>query len=429
MKIPITIALLAASAVSAQTAPPVKLIAAPDASSKPGFGLVAAVRQLPNGRLLINDVAKRQLVMLDPSLASATVIADSVSGGANSYGPRPGALVGYFADSTLFIDPADLSMFVIDPTGNIARVAAVPRSQDAGFMGSNLTGSPAIDGRGRLVYRGSPPRMMPQISSGGAFSMPELPDSSAIVRVDLATRKLDTAAFFKISKVKMNMTQSDKGGMMMTSEINPMQTLDDWAVLADGSIAIVRGRDYHIDWIAPDGSMASSPKMAFDWQRLTDEDKVAVIDSAKAAAERTRSAINIGGASGPVVGGGGDGGGVRTVVTFGGGDGARSGGPAGAPGLAPLTFVSASELPDYRPVFSGNAVKADLDGNVWVRTSAVRAGSVAGGPIYDVINRQGVVIDRLQVPAGRSIVGFGKGGVVYMLARDDKGAWVERTHR
>jgi hypothetical protein len=59
----------------------------------------------------------------------------------------------------------------------------------------------------------------------------------------------------------------------------------------------------------------------------------------------------------------------------------------------------------------------------------VRAGSVGGGPIYDVINRKGEVIDRLQVPAGRQIVGFGKGGVVYMQARDDKAAWIERTHR
>jgi len=59
----------------------------------------------------------------------------------------------------------------------------------------------------------------------------------------------------------------------------------------------------------------------------------------------------------------------------------------------------------------------------------VRTGSVGGGPIYDVINRKGEVIDRLQVPAGRQIVGFGKGGIVYMQARDDKAAWIERTHR
>ena len=68
------------------------------------------------------------------------------------------------------------------------------------------------------------------------------------------------------------------------------------------------------------------------------------------------------------------------------------------------------------------------DGNLWVRTSAIRAGST-GGPIYDVIGSHGELIDRVQIPSGRQIVGFGKGGVVYMVARDESGAWLERTHR
>ena len=34
----------------------------------------------------------------------------------------------------------------------------------------------------------------------------------------------------------------------------------------DGSVAILRGRDYHIDWINADGSRVSSPKMPFDWK-------------------------------------------------------------------------------------------------------------------------------------------------------------------
>jgi hypothetical protein len=46
-----------------------------------------------------------------------------------------------------------------------------------------------------------------------------------------------------------------------------------------------------------------------------------------------------------------------------------------------------------------------------------------------VIGQKGELIDRVQIPSGRQIVGFGKGGVVYMMARDDSGAWLERTHR
>ena len=94
--------------------------------------------------------------------------------------------------------------------------------------------------------------------------------------------------------------------------------------------------------------------------------------------------------------------------------------------MPPLAFITPSELPDYRPAFVQGAARADLDGNLWIRTSAVRTAGVAG-PIYDVVNRKGELVDRLQIPAGRKIIGFGRGGVVYMSARDEKGVWIERA--
>jgi hypothetical protein len=419
---------LVSTALAAQQAPPVRLINAPDGSTKQVLGTVAAVRQLPDGGLLVNDIQNRQLLLLDHSLANVVVVADSTSGGASSYGIRPGGIIAYLGDSTLFVDPAGLSMFVIDPTGKIARVASVPRSQDAPTLGSNLQGLPSLDARGRIVYRGGLGRILPQGGArggGGPIALPDFPDSAALVRVDLATRKLDTAAFFKIPKIKMSVTQTERG-MSMMSEVNPLPLVDDWAVLSDGSIAILRGQDYHLDFVNPDGSLTVSPKIPFDWQRLSDEDKTAIIDSARTKAEKARAAAISGGAPGAD---GGRGGGT-IVMNFNTGDGARTSSAGGGPvSLPPLAFVSINEMPDYRPAFSQGAARADIDGNLWVRTSAVRTGSVGGGPIYDVINRKGEVIDRLQVPAGRQIVGFGKGGVVYMQARDDKAAWIERTHR
>ena len=430
----LVILLVAAGSVGAQQAPAVRLINTPDATSKATLGLVAAVRQLPGGRLIVNDIQKRQLLMLDNTLNNATVIADSVSGGANAYGPSAGGIISYFADSTLFVDPRDLSMFVIDPTGSIARVAAVPRSQDAGTLGSNMLGTPALDSKGRIVYRGGVGRMTMPAGGGrgaGGPMIPDFPDSSALVRVDLTTRKIDTAAFFKITKTKMNVVQSEKG-FSMTSEINPLQIVDDWAVTDDGAIAIIRGRDYHIDWVDADNHVTSSAKIPFEWQRLSDEDKVAIIDSTKTAMEAARAKMAAGG--GPMVmGGPGGGAGPVTIMQFntGGSDVARGkaeGMAAAGLGMSPLVFVAPSELPDYRPAINSGSAKPDLDGNVWIRTSATRAGAI-GGPIYDVVNRKGELVDRIQVPSGRTIVGFGKGGVVYMMARDDKAAWLERTKR
>ena len=430
----LSLVVLAPVALAGQT-PAVRLINAPDASSKPEFGTVAAVRQLAGGRVLVNDISNRQLTILDPGLGNAFLLADSTSGQLNSYGTRPGGLIAYIADTTLFVDPAGLSMFVIDPAGKIARVASVPRSQDAASLGSNLLGTPGVDSKGRLVYRSTGMRITQQGGKGGGgFAMPELPDSAPLVRVDLATRKVDTAGYYKIPKTKMNIVQTDKG-MTATSEINPMQVVDDWAVLANGSIAVVRGQDYHVDFVHADGTISSAPKIPFDWQRMSDEDKIAVIDSAKAALERQRAAAATNGdaasvaaaasGAGRVAGSGmvvmsfrsdgGDGGGISNKVTSMGG------------GMTP-SFVSPSELPDYRPAFGQGAARADEDGNLWIRTSATRTGGVAG-TIYDVINAQGALVDRVQIPAGRSIIGFGKGGVVYMVARDAKGSWVERTHR
>src|SRR4051812_19889059 len=50
-------------------------------------------------------------------------------------------------------------------------------------------------------------------------------------------------------------------------------------VLRDGTIAVVRGCDYHIDWLDRGGKWSSSPKLPFDWQKLDDARKQALIDS------------------------------------------------------------------------------------------------------------------------------------------------------
>jgi sugar lactone lactonase YvrE len=64
-------------------------------------------------------------------------------------------------------------------------------------------------------------------------------------------------------------------------------------------------------------------------------------------------------------------------------------------------------------------VRADASGNIWVRTIPTR--QVPGGPVYDVINREGKLIDRVQVPEGRTITGFGADGSVYLVTRDTTG--------
>ena len=87
--------------------------------------------------------------------------------------------------------------------------------------------------------------------------------------------------------------------------------------------------------------------------------------------------------------------------------------------------MSPSDLPDYRPPFSNGSVRADADGNVWIRTTPPKP--VPGGAVWDVVSRDGGLVDRLQLPPGYSIAGFGKGKVVYLAMRDPSGIKLARV--
>ena len=296
MKLPLgltvfALAVTAGSLCMAQSLPPIRQLGPVTAVAKEPLGAVSTVRHLPVGAVLVNDILGRRIVMFDSTLSTVTVIADTTSATAGAYGIRPGGLIAYRGDSTLFVDPASLSMLVIDPNGKIARVIAAPRAQDVGFLVGGPFGNPGFDPMGRLIYRAPPnfAAMRPPATSGDRLpQFPTLPDSAALVRYDLTTRKVDTVTFFKTPKFNMNVTRSPDGGIRVSSMINPLPQGDDWVLLSDGTIALVRTKDYHVDWLKPDGTMTSSPKIPFQWERLTDEAKVAFIDSAKVAIEKAR---------------------------------------------------------------------------------------------------------------------------------------------
>jgi len=450
----ISLGVISASPCDAQTLPPIRQIGPVAAVSKEPLGAVSTLRHLPDGRVLVNDILGRRVIMFDSSLSSVTVVADTTSATANAYGVRPGGLIAYRGDSTLFVDPASLSMLLIDPNGKITRVMSAPRAQDVGFLVGGPFGSPGFDPSGKLVYRAPPNFAAFGRLAPGAIPTP--PDSAALVRFDMTTRKVDTATFFKTPKINLNVTQSADGGVRVMSSVNPLPQGDDWALLPDGTIALVRTRDFHIDWLRPDGSVTSSPKIPFNWERLTDEGKVAFIDSARVAIEKLRASGQFGfGGAGPqlvtrdaveggVAAGRRDGTrgdtarrGAATpptpapsaqagtiTVTSGGNSTVAAVGPGGAGGpLPPLTMVAPSELPDYKPAFTPGSTRVDLDGNLWIRTSQ----NVDGRPVYDVVDRKGELIDRVQLPANRVLAGFGESGVVYLAVRDGATAHLEKA--
>src|SRR5438067_11510038 len=324
----ISLGVISTSPGDAQTLPAIRQLGPVTAVSKEPLGAVSTLRHLPDGRVLVNDIIGRRVVMFDSSLSTVTVVADTTSATANAYGVRPGGLIAYRGDSTLFVDPASLSMLLIDPNGKIARVMSAPRAQDVGFLVGGPFGSPGFDPSGKLVYRAPPnfAALAPRPGANGGPQSPTPPDSAAIVRFDLAARKLDTATFFKTPKFNLNVTRAPDGGIRVNSMVNPLPQGDDWALLPDGTIALVRTKDFHVDWLNADGTVSSTQKIPFNWERLTDEGKVAFIDSARVAIEKARASGQLGAGGGIQLQLGGAGGGPGD----GPGAGGRRGGERGA---------------------------------------------------------------------------------------------------
>lgn len=386
--------MIVAARVGAQPVPPVRPLGPVIRVSAANLlESVSSVRPLPGGRLIISDVTHHRVVLLDSTLTTSTAVVDSSSASGGMFGLQLAGIIPYKADSTLFVDPQSLSILVIDGGGRVARVMAVPRSQDAPYLIGGPLGTPRFDPLGRLIYRGYARPLAPPGDPGGStkFSLPVQPDSAPVVQTNLETRKQDTLGFVKVAKIDIKVTPRDDGSLAIVTTLNPLQMLDDWAVFTDGTLALVRGRDYHVDWVRPDGTRSSTPKVPFDWKRLTDEERGPFLDSTRTAMEK-----RIATARGPA---------ARAT---------RSQSPT-------INLVPAGELPDYRPAFEPGAARVDSEERLWIKTSKV----INNGAVYDVLNRAGELIDRVLVPPFRTIIGFGEGGIVYMGVLDQTGARLE----
>jgi hypothetical protein len=387
----------------AQQAIPIRNLPPASARTTQTLGSVLGMHEVAGGNVLVDDAARRQVKLFDSTLGTATVVIDSVAGGSRSYGRFPVKLIPYLGDSSLIADIASQSMLVLDSRGQVARALALPNPIDIRSVNSASSG---IDNRGRLLYTGS---VFPRIPAPGIVT----PDSAPVLRADLESRRVDTVGRVNATTVRMSFDQADDGRTRAKLTTNPLPVVDAWSVLSNGSIAFVRGHDYHIDWIHPDGAVISTAKLPFDWKRVTDEDKQRIVDSARAAQVAAAASIAALHAN--------DGSAGRER-----GRGAGGGDP-GAPGALAPSFVPLKEMADFYPALRASSTIPDLDGNLWI-LPATSAQSQHGELVYDVVNVKGELFERVRLPVGRSIVGFGKGGVVYLQSGDKTtGFYLERT--
>lgn len=398
--------LLAATAAGAQEKIPIRTIGPILATSTENVGQAVTVRGTSDGHVLVGAGARQRVYAFDSTLQKVTIVADSGTG-TGVIPIRTTGLIPYLGDTTLLPDFGANALQVLDETGKTVRSMAPPHAADLIYLGIPAAfGRPGFDAKGRLIYRSQlRPNFRPTPTPSGSQKMEMTPinaDSAPILRGDFDTRGVDTLAWMRTpsqGRMGMEMKENLAGGppsITMRMLMNPFQMSDEWSVLSDGTIAIVRVQDYHIDWIDPDGAHRSSPKMPIDWRRYTDAEKTQRVDSIRKVIDQQ----------------------IQNALK------AQSG--AGAPQMKmDVSVVPDSEFPQFWPPIEPGSVLADLDAHLWILpTTSVNA---SGGFTYDVVNRNGDVFERVQLPKGHVLVGFGAHDVLYLTKADGKVTYLERA--
>lgn len=238
------------------------------------FSNILQVRQIAGGSVLVNDALRRQLTLLDGSLKLSRVVLDSITSAAGEgYRTVATSLIPYRGDSSLMVDRESRALLLIDRVGNVVRTLSSPTtSKDFVYLSSSTS---VADPAGNLLLRADLPLVTRRIGVATPNAITEetrQPDSTFILRVNFSTGNIDTVARIKqtVGMHLVNTHDPNVRSPLGKFKVNPIETLDDWTMLSDGTVAIVRGADYHVDFIALNGAHTSSAKLPFDWKEISD---------------------------------------------------------------------------------------------------------------------------------------------------------------
>lgn len=349
----------------------------PAAAYAEPFSLIGGIRELEDGRVLVSDALEEKLYVLDPELQGAETISRKGQG-PDEY-RQPDALFAWPGDSTLMVDLGNGRMTVIGSDYEFGRTVPVVQQE---AMGLQIIIPEGVDGAGYLYYE---PRGDGMIR-----------DSADIVR----WRSDSEVEAEPVVRVKLrDVTERTSGGANeMRQEVRPvpLSPEDGWSVGPDGSVAVVRAGDYHVDWVRPDGSVVSGSPVAFDPVSVKTADKEAWAEDLAANGMMMMVSNENGRMNARMRRGGG-----RT------------------PG------VDGFEWPEVKPPFAPESVRVDPAGYVWVERH-VPAGE---SPVLDVFDGEGARVASVAIPVRSSLRAFGD-GTLYVTRRDELGfQWLERYER
>lgn len=363
---------------------PTHSLTRPTATIGESFSNVVAVRELPDGRVIVGDAKERRLAILDFTRGTATPLGRT-GGGPNEHGSVQALFRGR-ADTLLLVDFPGRRMLRIAPNGTLAGSVtfgasitdSLPGEKSPG--GTRIVSSPrALDARGGLFYE------VGYVEIGKGVH----PDRT-IARWDPTTNTSKPVAAVKA-------WYPDRS----TRWRAPFLYQDLWAVAPDGRLARVVPIDYHVEWYKDGALVARGAPVSVPPVRVTKQDRDAWY---RARASRGAGTAQVVGPQPPKDA-------ERTE---------RIRVPA-PPGFTDADFPAVK--PPFVEDYVGRSALVSDDGELWViRSNAFGATTTTA----DVFDATGTVIRRVTYPTTHRLAGFGK-GVLYLVRTDDDDLeWVER---
>lgn len=390
---------------------PELVLAPPAATLKDGLKSVSALRELADGRVLIVDSLGERLVVAD--LASGKVETRMKTGSEDDEFRLLGNLWAWPGDSVAAPDHGKARINIFAPDGTPVRVLRMGGPGPGPSAGPPPNAAMAMGGRGGAPGRGAGMGGMRGgrglavrylfgtdrlVGTGAAARVEAAPNAASapprapfpIVRLSLRTMRMDTVARLMGPQApRPPMTNTQAGTWTVFVATTPLQSLDTWAAMSDGTVAVVRAASYRIEWYAPNGERSVTDSVPYTPIPVTSNDKKRVVDDYK----RIGSALL---AANP----------QRTAI------------------LA-VTYAEPQQWPAVHPPFRGDIEPVvDPEDRIWLAT---RCAADDGSMCYDVVDRIGERVARYRVPPKTRVAGFGK-GVVYTAVEQKSDKEVLHRH-
>lgn len=370
---------------------PLRTLPKPEVEYREAFTAISGLRELKDGRVLVADAREKTLQVID--LARGTAMAVGRTGAGPGEWGTPTTLHALPGDSTLMLDYANQRIFLVAPDG---KPAPSQRFPDGAMFSADLIG---IDGSGRMLMKQSRRPSGPTDPSVGVAD---------VIVVNRSTGRADTLASLSEPKGEHMAARVLPGGMMQWSTNLPLAARDLAAIASDGRVAIVRAAPYRVEWIAPNGARVMGP--------VAQPPSIPVTRAEKEAFARSQlrpGGIIVAGPSG-------------TPPSAKGSPSPRPRVPAMSKSDLEKMMSPDQRWPDVKPPFLENAVQVAPDGKVWVLRARAHDDPV---PTFDIFDAGGRVVERVALPAGTRLAGFGKGALYLARTDSDDLVWLQRVRR